>query len=161
YHAGIHPNTNVGAVLGVRSLQSRSTTATWKGWYYAHQNKTFKDSKNYSGPVDFLVNYGGNRRITISYDRANGNRLGGVFSIQGTDKNGGLQWDDRGVVTGLIHHKEANRPSGKVTGLIGEQGLVAVFVSDPHTGTKPHYGYVGGFIACPRENDNAALGCIK
>ncbi len=152
YHAGLFRDTNVGLPLGTSSHLS-SVTANWGGWFYAHQNKTFASSVNTSGPVRFLVNYGANR-ITIT---GGGNTIGGLYSIEGYDRTGGLQWDERGVISGLIHHSDANIPSGDVTGLIGQRGLVAVFVSRADSGTKPHHGYAGGFVACPLTRSNACI----
>ncbi|MCA8834045.1 MAG: hypothetical protein K8953_03070, partial [Proteobacteria bacterium] len=161
YHAGLFQNIDVGLPLGPRNhYASSSTTATWKGHFYAHQNKTFADSKNTSTAVSFLVNYG-TKRIGTTYTTANGVRIGGIYTISAHDGGNNIPFDDRGVIRGRISHKEAHIPGGEITGLIGQAGMIAVFVSDPDTGTKPHYGYTGGFIACPTLTRSADSGCIR
>ena len=162
YHAGLFQNTNVGLPLGPLNHYgtSASTTATWRGWFYAHQNKTFAASVNTSVPFRLLVNYG-TRRVSLSYDTTYGNLIGGIYEI--SDLNGGdtMPFDERGVITGKITHKDAHVPDGDITGLIGQHGLVAVFVSRADSGTKPHYGFTGGFVACPLLTRSQDSGCIR
>ncbi len=160
YHAAIHPNVDVGLPLGPTSHVS-SPTLTWWGYFVAHQNKTFDAGVTTSTRVPFLVNYGAD---TISVDyRRNGNSalIGGIYSISGENGLGNVPWDDRGVLTGEIRHKDAHIPDGKLTGLIGRYGMVAVFVSDVDdlSTKKPHYGYAGGFVACPTVQINGVGGC--
>ncbi len=152
YHAGLFQDTNVGRPLGRSSRQSGSTTADWSGYFYAHQNKTFADSVNTSGRVTFLVNYGDNRRVTVKYTRETGTSIGGIYTI---GDGGGFNWDERGIITGVLVHKDAHVPDANVTGLIGEQGMIAAFVSRADSGTKPHYGFTGGIIACPLTGDKS------
>ncbi|MCA8834592.1 MAG: hypothetical protein K8953_05845, partial [Proteobacteria bacterium] len=158
YHAGLFQNIDVGLPLGGRNhYASSSTTATWKGHFYAHQNKTFTDHVNTSGPVSFLVNYGA-KEFNIT---GGVSTIGGIYSIKQANGSNGLKWDERGVIYGRISHKEAHIPDGSVTGLIGQAGMVAVFVSDPDDGTKPHYGFTGGFIACPTRTRQSNSDCIR
>ena len=158
YHAAIHPNVNVGAPLGPNNHLGKPTL-TWWGYFVAHQNKTFDAGVTTSARVPFLVNYG-SKTISVDY-RRNGNSalIGGIYSI--SEENGlyNVPWDDWGVLNGEIRHKDSHIPDGKLTGLIGQYGLVAVFVSDADTGTKPHYGYAGGFVACPTVQINGVGGC--
>ena len=147
YHAGIHPDTNVGTILPRIPLGVPGVVATWKAKMSIIGNKTF-DYKITTGsvsPID-VVNvefqmevHLDNRTLktpshTATYRTINGH----WYNLQ-------ARWDDRGVITGTFQNSHANFPDADVTGLVGTNGAVAAMVSK----FNRTYGYAGGFIACP------------
>ncbi len=156
YHAGIHPDTNVGGVPPHIPLGVSGVVATWKGRMNIIGSRTFK----YAGgsPIDITefdnqefqiqVNFNSNRLNTPNH-RAERNPIGGYFH--------GLEasWDDRGILTGTIENSHSDYPNARISGLIGTGGAVAVIISD----FNRHYGYAGGFIACPTHNFGGTGNC--
>ena len=157
YHAGIHPDTNVGGVPPHISLGVSGVVATWKGRMTIIGNKTF-DYQITTGsvsPIDVTnaefqiqVNFNSNRFNTPNH-RAERNPIGGYFH--------GLEagWNDRGILTGTLGNNHANFPNARISGLIGRNGAVAVIISDYNR----TYGYAGGFIACPTANLGGTGNC--
>ncbi len=157
YHAGIHPDTNVGTILPRIPVGTSGVVATWKARMSIIGNKTF-DYKIRTGsvsPID-VVNvefqmevHLDNRTLktpshTATYRTINGH----WYNLQ-------ARWDDRGVITGTFQNSHADFPDADVTGLVGTGGAVAAIVSK----FNRHYGYAGGFIACPTANLGGTGNC--
>ncbi len=159
YHAGIHPDTNVGRILPYIPLGVPGVVATWKARMSIIGNKTF-DYEITTGsvsPID-VVNvefqmevHSANKTLktpshTASYRTINGH----WYNLQAT-------WDDRGILTGTIENNHADYPNGRVRGLIGQHGAVAVIISDYNR----HYGYSGGLVACPTVKNDGRSACVR
>ena len=141
FYAGIIPETDLGA-----PLTETSGTATWSGRFNAV----------ISGSV--LRYFSRDFTLGITFNAAGGDintivsgRTEDYFELDGTFNN-------RGVISGTANHVyyENGRigdvtgdivNSGPVTGLIGQEGAVGVFVSNRQTGSTS--GFAGGFVARP------------
>ena len=141
FYAGIIPETDLGA-----PLSETSGTATWSGRFNAV----------ISGSV--LRYFSRDFTLGITFNAAGGDintivsgRTEDYFELDGTFNN-------RGVISGTANHVyyENGRigevtgdivNSGPVTGLIGQEGAVGVFVSNRQTGSTS--GFAGGFVARP------------
>ncbi len=152
YHAGIHPDTNVGTILPVIPDGIPGVVVTWKARMSIIGNKTF-DYQITTGsvsPIDVtnvefdLQVHTGNRTLRTPRHTATYQTINGHWYELLAD------WDERGVITGTFKNSHADFPNADVTGLIGTNGAVAAIVSQ----FNRTYGYAGGFIACPTYNEN-------
>ena len=151
YYAGIHPDSYVGAPLtGSSNTQKTAITATWKAHFQA--TALYSTGRNSNGravttvdtPTLLLVNFAtkkvespdsiGTEKYTIAAD-----------------------YDAQGIMTGTIERDSDGErfTNGKISGIIGTKGLIGVFVANDNR----HYGYAGGFVACPTANIQGTGDC--
>ena len=143
-YAGILTTTNLGA-----PLNATTASAVWEGRLFAE-------------PAGGVIGLGGRRysdfevadfRPTINFNastisatitgvtRDNGTALANPVSYDFS-----ANFDTHGVFQGTIDRSIAGvKSAGKLTGLIGQEGAVGAFISNP--GTPVSYG--GGFVARP------------
>ena len=165
FHAGIHPNTNVGRPLPFGSYRPPGFTqgdrtpvvATWRGhahlfgnkkWNYTSGATTVDQSDGVRGGTEF--------HLSINYSNRNfytSGAIGGFLNMNG-------YWDERGIMTGTVTNSLANYPDGTITGLIGRAGAIGVFISNEGARTST-YGWTGGFIACPTVKANGSGRCAN
>ncbi len=152
-YAGLLSGTDLGApITGVAG-----TTAVWNGTLRAHTNLTVNVNK----PLALTITYGADDDVEGSV----GSIAGAVrtFTTTGFELKG--TYDASGVISGTVYHGAGFNATGDVrrltgtntngilTGLIGAQGAVGVFLSG--TGTKEDItigvgsNYVGGFVVKP------------
>ena len=163
FHAGIHPNTNVGRPLPLGSYRPPGFTqadrtpvvATWRGHAHLFGNKKW----NYTSGATTVdqsdtVRGGTNFNLSINYSNRNfysSGAIGGFLTLNG-------YWDERGIMTGTATNSLANYPDGTITGLIGRKGAIGVFISNEGA-RESTYGWTGGFIACPTIKANGSGRC--
>ncbi len=139
-YAGILAGTNLGAVL-----PTTTESATWNGQITA---LGYFIEKDFELDIDFSA-----QSLTAFVQvRDNDTRH---FSISGT-------FNDNGVISGTVElgdytdniNAPANllanerRGTGQLTGLIGEEGAVGVFLKNPND-TGKSFNFAGGFVAAP------------
>ncbi len=119
------PTTNLGA-----PLTQASGTATWLGTYY--NSSLVRDENN----IPFLIDFGAKTITASRLVSLGASNITTRFALNFTPATG--------VITGTV--TEENSPA-TARGLIGEKGLVGVFV-DTRTGRPGGSGVVyGGFVA--------------
>ncbi len=152
YHAAIDPTTHLGSPL----LQT-SGSATWRGWViilagYTNANHSPRNTSrgfnltltfnSAGGTLDAFIPQGG-------VDGTAHHLIEGQFNASGiisgrTPGQGVIQADFAGRV---IDGARTNITPGRLSGIIGQDGAVAVFISDDKvTNTN---NFAGGFIARP------------
>ncbi|MCA8834380.1 MAG: hypothetical protein K8953_04770, partial [Proteobacteria bacterium] len=147
YYAGLSHDANVGLTIH----PSRTGEAVWNGGFRALRNgetnanvhdREFDTNQNLTLTIDF-----GRKKVTgtVRNGQTNGTSAGtgnlesGKFEIRG-------QWDAVGVLTGSVDHTHVTfSGTGRLTGIIGERGVIGAFIS----GQTDQFGYAGGFYACP------------
>ena len=132
-YAGIFGTTDLGAPIADNGLR-----ATWAGKF-----QFGSDSKDFDLKVTFNTNLDGTG--TVDGFIANLTNSGLDFLIDG-------EFDAKGVITGGVHFAEFNNDmqtdiadgdhNGILSGIIGSDGAVAVFLGTGHVLT-----YSGGFVA--------------
>ncbi len=161
YYAGIHSNTDLGAALPHRQDFNGDAMAEWDGKYSLVQGT--KPRVDWNLDFKLTVNF---MDASISADILEGteaNNTGKHFYLSGN-------YDTDGVITGNVIYgvrtitnpgtaEEAitrESPNGILTGLIGQEGAVGVFVSNDGSTNKNtiaggagNTGYAGGFVASP------------
>ena len=165
FHAGIHPNTNVGRPLPFGSYRPPGFTqgdrtpvvATWRGHAHLFGNKKWNYTSG-ATTVDQSATVRGGTEFHLSINYSNRNfytpgAIGGFLNMNG-------YWDERGVMTGTVTNSLANYPDGTITGLIGRAGAIGVFISNEGARTST-YGWTGGFIACPTIKANGSGRCAN
>ncbi len=158
YYATIHPDTNVGNVI-----PQTAVTAKWKGNFSAITSETWaKGNPNRDTIVNgpFVMDIDFNARTlnaTIPYTYYNIHSY--KFVIQG-------KYNKDGYVDGRILNRwhddnVGDFGDGNLSGLIGDRGAVVVFVADTREDDfrGKHFGYSGGFIACPTVNNQGTGAC--
>ncbi len=131
YYAGIHASTDLGA-----PITNVNQVSGWKGFLRTVSN----DGVQHSVPFDINITYdGSNLSGTIKADFTDGANV----DIDAT-------FNSFGAITGdIILGGSALRSPGTISGIIGQGGLVAAFISD-ETGVSSAQtpaGYAGGFVA--------------
>ncbi len=121
---GILSTTNLGDPFPIRT--GGDTMATWRGKYYRSSNSAVASS-----PVDFLIDFSGAR------------------TIDGTDVGtGALIFDLRFTAEGIITGTATDAVNtATASGLIGEEGLVGVFVDKTPAQVGQTTVLYGGFVA--------------
>ncbi|MCA8836013.1 MAG: hypothetical protein K8953_13110, partial [Proteobacteria bacterium] len=155
HHAGILSGTDLGA-----PLTQRQGSASWEG-----RMLVFGAWSGSTVFTDFVlhINFGagsqvgtvtGQVRTTGPGDADYKYRVDGDFDqagvIKGVSQYGNFNYEDTAI-------PRYWRRSGTLTGLIGEEGAVGVFISD----TIGYAGYVGGFIAAPSLQDYVTSGDLN
>ncbi len=136
HYAGIAPNTNLG-----KPLIENSGSAKWRGFVgSAFFNKEF------TLDVDFLNNnvegfFSGHEKSEF-YDNGTHYLLSGIYDARGVIQGTAIRADFAGdIKTGT----QTNIHSGTMTGLIGQEGAVGVFISDNFSNDSDSFS--GGFVA--------------
>ena len=144
-YAGILAGTDLGAVP-----EEATSSATWNGQfrvignYFA--NKDFELEIDFSArSVEAFVQVKNDEDDPLHFlIEGNFNRTTGVIS--GTVELGDYTGNDRDAT---LPNNE-NRGSGMLTGLIGIEGAVGVFIKNPtDTDTADNFNFAGGFVAAP------------
>ncbi len=137
HYAGILYGTNLGAPLDA------PVTAAWSGklgMIVDGSNVPLRD-------ISLSINFA-RKGITIADTKTTANTHFVNFN--------NLTWDTNGVITGEMTYNPGAALSsssllnstGKVTGLIGQQGAVGAFISNPDNYSFQEF-YSGGFVAAP------------
>ena len=144
-YAGIFGTTDLGAPIADNGLR-----ATWAGKF-----QFGSDSKDFDLKVTFNTNLDGTG--TVDGFIANLTNSGLDFLIDG-------EFDAKGVITGGVHFAEFNNDmqtdiadgdhNGILSGIIGSDGAVAVFLGTGHVLT-----YSGGFVASAEATQRIATAC--
>ena len=129
HYAGILPGTNLGA-----PVNEPDGTAIWYGQFRARGHATA--NSDFALHINFGDGDGAGTLHAAVIEEAGDQ----YYRING-------RFDDNGVITGTSEFADGYH--GVLTGLIGEEGAVGVFVSD----TLYYGGYVGGFVASPTRPD--------
>ena len=142
YHvAGILSGTHLGAPLEVKpAVNGRDATANWAGKLGMIVNNTTPVESS----ITLKVNYT-DQNITLNRTAIG---LGAVsFTNVGWDNTSGVY---SGVITYDPNDSALANSTGKVTGLIGQQGAVGAFISDHGRYHRDNNTpYAGGFVARP------------
>ncbi len=145
YYAGLLSNTDLGVPLGVPA-EGGEVRATWAGLLGA---------TNLQSPLDieFDIDF-----VNKTFGGTTGGNAGNTahYTIDST-------FNATGVIQGsIVLARDSADRTGRVTGLIGEQGAVGAFISDGIEGD----GYAGGFVAvsaskefCMRDGNAAKFRC--
>ncbi len=162
YYAGILSGTDLGA-----PVTEKTGTAHWDGFFrtvgpnlFYRRNeqvgqliRTFYIDTSVYESFTLTVNFGaGDQAGTISgsvdfSSDYNSYNKGGEYSLNGS-------FNDNGLITGNVTRSTTSVSVGRVTtlksnatltGLIGQEGAVGIFISDE----KESSGYSGGFVARP------------
>ncbi len=175
-YAGILPNTDLGA-----PLTSKDVETTWRGAFYAvggyeiDQNGHDRDVNGpFFRPADFLleITFGGDDfgaikgSFEISPNATASQARGNVyFLLEGT-------FNTSGYITGTVNFGKFDNgnldtpaggraPNGVLTGIIGQEGAVGAFISNPVPDNEPSTGdrnfiYSGGFAVARDPKPNYA-----
>ncbi|MCA8835917.1 MAG: hypothetical protein K8953_12630, partial [Proteobacteria bacterium] len=149
YYAGLLSDTNLGALI----TRPATTTAKWRG-----QLKAFRDAGTIATDdteatdnTGFVldITFAGNTGSIESYAEVGTGiyyHLDGTYNAQGVISG----TVERGIFifTGETLTGFGTSSDGILTGLIGEQGAVGVFIADDDADPA----YVGGFVAAPIRN---------
>ena len=121
-HVGILANTSLGAPLNKITAEG-----TWKGSFVSAEGSNSITKKSFILDVDFA-----NENVSATIATT-------PYAFTGT-------FNTRGVIDGTITHTGPNKVSnGIMTGLIGSEGAVGVFISNADADVS----YGGGFVARP------------
>ncbi len=139
HFAGILSGTNLGALLEVKpAVDGTDATADWAGKLGMIVNR----ASPVESSITLEVNYT-DQNITLNRTAI------GLGAVSFTN----VGWDNTsGVLTGAITYDPNDSAladsTGKVTGLIGQQGAVGAFISNPDNPSSKA-AYAGGFVAVP------------
>ncbi len=146
YHAGLWDSTDLGAAISLGVAFNGDMTAMWKGKFSVFQGDTARfDDDDFTLEIDFI-----NNSFSATVDDTNANN---DYYLSGS-------YTTNGVMTGQVNHSEnasdLTTKNGILTGLIGQEGAVGVFVSNVGDEEKNTIdggmgatGYAGGFVASP------------
>ncbi len=142
FYTGILTTTSLGAPLTMQTAEG-----TWEGRLYAvrdteaaAQGTTIINSEvaNFAPTVNF-----GMKTISATITGVT-NATGAAIVADSVTYDFTAVWDERGVFQGTINRNLSSVASaGVLTGLIGADGAVGVFINDAGAGV----GYAGGFVA--------------
>ncbi len=148
YYAGIWDTTDLGAPIPYRQDFNNVPSAEWNGKFSVLQGANARFDTDFKLTVDFVN--AGFRTITAIEAGAEDYYLSG-------------RYDADGLLTGVVRRaanaSNSSPKSGLISGLIGQEGLVAAFVSniggsgmdaenkDTIKGGTGSSGYAGGFVA--------------
>ena len=143
HHAGILSGTDLGA-----PLTQRQGSASWEG-----RMIVLASFSRSAVSTDFVlhINFGAGSQVGTVTGQVRTSGPGDADYKYRVDGD----FDEAGVIKGVSQYGNFNyessaiprywRSSGTLTGLIGEEGAIGVFISDE----IGYAGYVGGFIAAP------------
>ena len=148
YYAGVLSGTDLGA-----PITETEGTAMWDGYFRSiglsqYENRDITLSRRFALTVNFGA---GDQAGTISasiQSFALSNSPYYYYSLTGS-------FDSSGIIKGNIEHslwsqsnKRTFKTSGNLTGFIGQEGAIGLFISNPDS---RYVGYSGGFVARPPE----------
>ncbi len=143
-YAGILAGTNLGTVPA-----TTTPSATWNGQFRVIGN--YFANKDFELEIDF-----GAESVEAFVQVKNDEDDPLHFLIKGTfNRNGVIDGTvELGDYTGNLRTATPldndDRGSGMLTGLIGEEGAVGVFIKNPtDTNTADNFNFAGGFVAAP------------
>ncbi len=143
-YAGILAGTNLGTVPA-----TTTPSATWNGQFRVIGN--YFANKDFELEIDF-----GAESVEAFVQVRNDEDDPLHFLIKGTfNRNGVIDGTvELGDYTGNLRTATPldndDRGSGMLTGLIGEEGAVGVFIKNPtDTNTADNFNFAGGFVAAP------------
>ncbi len=123
-HVGILATTSLGA-----PLNSKTASGTWEGSFVSAEGNAGVKTKGFILNVNFV------HASVIAEIHTTSSAF---YKLTGT-------FNTRGVIDGTIRHTEAKVSNGIMTGLIGSEGAVGVFISNADADVS----YGGGFVARP------------
>ena len=148
YYAGIWDTTDLGVAIPYRQDFNNVPSAEWNGKFSVLQGANARFDTDFKLTVDFVN--AGFRTITAIEAGAEDYYLSG-------------RYDADGLLTGVVRRaanaSNSSPHNGLISGLIGQEGLVAAFVSniggsgmdaenkDTIKGGTGSSGYAGGFVA--------------
>ena len=150
YFAGLWDSTNLGAPIPLSTNFNNEASAMWKGKFSVFQGANARFDTDFMLEVDFINN--GVRTVTAIEAGAEDYYLSGRYIANGLMT---------GVVRRAANANNSSPKNGLISGLIGQEGLVAAFVSniggsgmdaenrDTIKGGTGDTGYAGGFVASP------------
>ena len=143
YYAGLLPSTDLG-----EPLIAAPTGGTWTGWIQSVGDVVLDSA--FAINVTFNTTTDGGTIEAYVVDSANAMRIDGDFDDQGV-LTGSTQWGNAGQNRQVSNPNGGLISPGTLRGLIGQEGLVAAFISEK-TGIQPAGtlnadGYAGGFVA--------------
>ncbi len=154
YYAGIHASTDLGA-----PLNNVSQAGIWTGWILL--NGSFSINRRFDLNVTFGTTSNGNAGTIDAFTTTGGSfrlKIDGEFNDKGVIEGTTLSGTTSDEVT-IVDNQW--RTPGTLTGLIGQQGVVAAFVSTTNTNnnddTLGRSPYSGAFVARPRTPDPEPL----
>ncbi len=147
YYAGIKSGTNLGRPL-TNALAGASWTKDWTGGKFkAVGGRDYYNVDEDDFTLNVIFN-GGTGTISALVQQAGQAH----YRIAG-------EFDSKGVITGTVTyglfdisrskttpHSDSGLVDGTLSGLIGDQGAVGVFVSDTNRDSYGVYGFAGGFV---------------
>ncbi len=160
YYATLHADTNVGALL-----TTSTPKATWKVNFSAIKSETWAKS---GGDRDTVLNREFPMEIDFIHQTFSADIRYKYYNIHNYKFRIRGHYNRDGFVQGRIHNSwddqynsRGDFGDGDITGLIGDRGLVAVFIADDRDDDYRgrHFGYSGGFIACPTVAPNGTGAC--
>ncbi len=147
FQGSLHGDTDVGVVLPAGAFEGNAS-AKWKGYLAAEGTsnslETWSVNTAITPTIDFV-----NRTITIP-------QQGGTGAGNERLTFNNMRFNDVGFVTGTVNAPH-NFKFGEapIRGVIGQNGLVAVFVQV----WERYHGYAGGLVACPTANVDGTGAC--
>ncbi|MCA8834032.1 MAG: hypothetical protein K8953_03005, partial [Proteobacteria bacterium] len=150
YFAGLWDSTDLGAAIPLSTNFNNEASAMWKGKFSVFQGANARFDTDFMLEVDFINN--GVRTVTAIEAGAEDYYLSGRYIANGLMT---------GVVRRAANANNSSPKNGLISGLIGQEGLVAAFVSniggsgmnaenrDTISGGRGATGYAGGFVASP------------
>ena len=150
YFAGLWDSTNLGAAIPLSTNFNNEASAMWKGKFSVFQGANARfDDDDFTLAIDFLNN---SFSATVIAGAKN-------YYLSGNYDANGVIIGPNGATSGRVSHDENadenTSKNGILTGLIGSEGAVGVFVSssnadkDAIEGGTGATGYAGGFVASP------------
>ena len=159
YYTGILSGTDLGA-----PLTEQPTSMLWRGYIrltgFGGLNKHFDLTVNFGagsqmggGTLSAFVPFG-SANTTLNYKiDAEFNADGLIITGDATNPN--ILYDDFTNGNPDMPAGSVDRHTGILSGIIGEQGVVAVFISNPHS--EPSYVFSGGLVAAPIQGTSGFL----
>ncbi len=146
--------------LATPAISRNVKRAEWDGKIALYARNT-----NRTTPFDFtlLVDFdgnGGRLRANIDIPIPGNNNINDLFIIDGAFNNAGVVYGNTSL-NGLNERQESRSSTGSLMGRIGENGVVAAFISDGKGLDGRGLGnYVGGFVASnPYIGDTTVVAC--
>ena len=159
YYTGILSGTDLGA-----PLTGQPTSTLWRGYIrltgFGGLNKHFDLTVNFGagsqmggGTLSAFVPFG-SANTTLNYKiDAEFNADGLIITGDATNPN--IVYDEFTDGNPDMPEGSVDKHTGILSGIIGEQGVVAVFISNPHS--EPSYVFSGGLVAAPIQGTSGLL----
>ncbi len=136
FYVGILPDPNLGA-----PITQTGGTATWQGSFSVIRTGDIRRDTDFDLEIDFAkTQLSAFISVANAYD-ANDNNLVSDYHLSGAFSDGKIEGD---IHATYEFSNGARKVKGRVQGLIGQDGAVAVFITQ-----GSQYSYAGGFVARP------------